>query len=192
VDDRGLGLEYVYLLGLYLGNGVISQHARGVWRLRIFQDDRYPRLIEACRVAMEEVSATRPGTTKRQGCQEIGSYWKHWPCVFPQVGPGRKHLRTIELEDWQWSLVDRYPVELVKGLIHSDGCRAMNRVRNPAGKQYEYPRYFFSNRSDDIRAIFVRACDLIGVESRPNGRYSISVARRRSVEILDSFIGPKS
>jgi hypothetical protein len=171
---------------------MISRHPRGVWRLRIFQDGRYPRLIEACVAAMAEVSGTRPGTTMRVGCREIGSYWKHWPCVLPQTGPGRKHLRKIALEDWQWSLVERHPRELVKGLIHSDGCRAMNRVRSRSGKSYAYPRYFFSNRSGDIRTIFMRACDSIGVECRPNGPYSISVARRRSVEILDGFIGPKS
>ena len=140
---------------------------------------------------MAEVSATRPGTTQRVGCREVSSYWKHWPCVFPQTGPGRKHLRRIRLEGWQWSLVDHHPRELVKGLIHSDGCRTMNRLRSRSGKAYEYPRYFFSNRSADIRAIFIRACESIGVECRPNRRYSISVARSGSVGILDGFIGPK-
>ncbi len=80
----------------------------------------------------------------------------------------------------------------MKGLIHSDGCRVTNRVRNPAGKRYEYPRYFFTNHSADIRGIFERACALIGVESRPNNRYNLSIAHRRSVAILDEFIGPKS
>jgi hypothetical protein len=192
VDERGIGPAYVYLLGLYLGDGVVSRHPRGVWRLRIFQDSRYPRLIEACGAAIKEVTDKQAGTLKRVGCHEIGAYWKHWPCVFPQVGPGEKHLRRIELEDWQWRTVERHPRELVKGLIHSDGCRVMNRVRSRVGKTYEYPRYFFSNHSDDILAIFVRACQLIDVECRPDGPFNISVARRRSVEILDGFIGPKA
>src|SRR2546423_11578769 len=29
---------YAYLLGLYLGDGYIADHGRGVYRLRIFQD----------------------------------------------------------------------------------------------------------------------------------------------------------
>jgi hypothetical protein len=33
---------------------------------------------------------------------------------------------------------------------------------------------------------------LIGVESRPNNRYNLSIAHRRSVAILDEFIGSKS
>lgn len=191
VDHRGIGPAYVYLLGLYLGDGVVSRHPRGVWRLRVYQDNRYPMLIEACKAAMAGVTGARPGLTRRVGCQEISCYWKHWPCVFPQAGPGRKHLRRIELEDWQWHIVERHPRELVKGLIHSDGCRAINRVRNRVGTRYEYPRYFFMNHSADIQGIFVRACGLIGVECRPTGLYLLSVARRRSVAILDEFIGPK-
>jgi hypothetical protein len=113
-----------------------------------------------------------------------------WPCLFPQHGPGEKHLRTIRLEHWQWWLVERHPAEFIAGLIHSDGCRAINRV-TVRGKQYEYPRYFFSNHSEGILELFTRACGLLGVECRPNRRNSISVAKRSSVEILDDFIGPK-
>jgi hypothetical protein len=163
-----------------------------VWKLRIFQDARYRQLIEACAAAIAEVSAAKVGMIKRDGCIEIYAFWKHWPCVFPHLGPGEKHLRRIQLEAWQWQLVDYDPRELIKGLIHSDGCRITNRVRSPAGKIYEYPRYFFSNRSKDIQGIFVRACESIGVECRPDGPYNISVARRRSVQILDTFIGPKA
>jgi hypothetical protein len=162
-----------------------------VWRLRIYQDSKYPHLIESCKAAITEITGRRAGIMRRVGCHEISSYWKHWPCVFPQVAPGEKHFRRIELEAWQWRTVERHPKEFVKGLIHSDGCRTTNRVRNRLGKGYEYPRYFFTNHSDDIRGIFVRACQLIDVECRPNGPFSISVARRRSVDILDGFIGPK-
>jgi hypothetical protein len=76
-------------------------------------------------------------------------------------------------------------------LIHSDGCRLTNRVRH-GEKTYEYPRYNFSNRSDDIRRIFCDACDLLGVEWRTMNRWDISVARRASVALLDEFIGPKA
>lgn len=59
------------------------------------------------------------------------------------------------------------------------------------GRTYEYPRYQFSNRSDDIRQPFTYACDLVGVAWRPWGRYHISVARRDAVLRLDEFVGPK-
>jgi len=39
--DADLGREYIYLLGLYLGDGCISSHRRGVYRLRIVLDVKY-------------------------------------------------------------------------------------------------------------------------------------------------------
>jgi hypothetical protein len=39
------------------------------------------------------------------------------------MGPGKKHLRSIQLEPWQQALVDQATEEFVLGLIHSDGCR---------------------------------------------------------------------
>jgi hypothetical protein len=65
------------------------------------------------------------------------------PCLFPQHGPGRKHERRIELTPWQQELVDLDPRPLVRGLLHSDGCRVLNWVNGTP-----YPRYhFFSNVS---------------------------------------------
>ncbi len=80
-----------------------------------------------------------------------------------------------------------YPKAFLRGLIHSDGCRVLNRVN---GKPY--PRYFFSQVSDDIRRIFCEACRMIGVQYTWNRWDSVSIARAPSVAILDSFIGPKA
>jgi hypothetical protein len=193
VDDRGLDASYVYLLGVYLGDGMLSRQANGVWRLRVFQDQRYKQLISWCDAAMREVTGGNAVShLQKLGCIEMVSCWKHWNCLFPQHGVGPKHLRRIQLEAWQRSLVERFPHGFLRGLIHSDGCRAMNNVRGANGDRYEYPRYFFTNHSADIRELFVWACGLIGVDCRPNNRWNISVARRASVAILDEFIGPKS
>lgn len=126
---------------------------------------------------------------RQVGCVAISAYWNHWPCLFPQHGPGMKHQRSIELAGWQRQIIDRYPRQLVRGLIHSDGCRCMNRVWN--GK-YAYPRYFFTNMSGDILQIFRDACDAIGVAHRDSKPTTISIARRADVATLDAFIGPKS
>ena len=93
------------------------------------------------------------------------------------------------MADWQVEIVERYPRQLVRGLIHSDGCRAMNRVRHG---RYEYPRYFFTNVSGDILQIFRDACDAIGVPHRNLRWNAISIARREGVAALDAFIGSKS
>jgi hypothetical protein len=80
---------------------------------------------------------------------------------------------------------------LLRRLIHSDGCRSLNTIHHPK-KTYSYPRYTFSNRSDDIRGIFCDACDLLGIEWRVMNRWNISVARRDSVARLDEFVGLKA
>jgi hypothetical protein len=100
------------------------------------------------------------------------------------------------LRRWQEGIVyDRHPELLLRGLIHSDGCRCVNRVTRPtkAGpKRYEYPRYFFKSESGHIRGIFIHACDLLGISWRWDGATQISIARRESVARLDAFVGPKS
>jgi hypothetical protein len=40
--------------------------------------------------------------------------------------------------------------------------------------------------------LFVRACDAIGVDTRRMNEWTVSVARRKSVALLDQFVGPKS
>jgi hypothetical protein len=186
--------EYVYLLGLYLGDGCLSRHPRGVYKLRVVLDSRYPGIVAGCAAAMQAVlPGNRPGSQLVHGdnAVEVWVYSKQLPCLFPQHGPGRKHQRTIKLTDWQQRSFERHPQLLLRGLIHSDGCRFTNTVRH-SKKTYEYARYNFSNRSADIRRIFCDACDLVGVEWRVMNAWNISVARRASVARLDAFIGPKA
>lgn len=85
--------------------------------------------------------------------------------------------------------MDAHPDQLLRGLVHSDGCRTINRIRHPQ-QTYAYVRYQFTNASADIRAIFCDACAL-GVEWRRMKEQDISIARRASVAKLDAFIGPK-
>ncbi len=68
----------------------------------------------------------RPHTREVPGCVITTVSWKHWPCLFPQHGPGRKHERDLVLADWQWEIVERHPADFLRGLFHSDGCRANN------------------------------------------------------------------
>ncbi|MGW3915102.1 transcriptional regulator [Streptomyces sp. NPDC005070] len=190
---------YAYLLGLYLGDGCISHLRRGVHFLRIVCADAWPGLIGACAEAMQLI---RPDNkvfrVQRQGCQNVTCYSKHWPCLLPQHGPGKKHERPIVLEDWQQEIVDDHPWEFIRGLIHSDGCRITNwTTRVVAGelKRYEYPRYFFTNVSDDIRQLFTGTLDTLGVDwthcTRHGNPYNISVARKASVALMDAHVGPK-
>lgn len=181
---------YSYLLGLYLGDGHIVVGPR-TSRLSIYQDARYPHLVSLAGTAIDRVLplGNKPFKVARDGCMEVCGYWLHWTCVFPQHGPGVKHRRTIRLEQWQQQIVGRYPRQLLRGLIHSDGCRVINRVQK---RKYAYPRYFFTNASADILQLFRDACDDIGVQHRNTRPRVISVARRGDVAAFDTFIGPKS
>jgi len=189
--------EYVYLLGLYLGDGCISAHRRGVYRLRVFLDLAYPMIIEECVAAMTAVVPTsRVNTLERISTftpsdvpshVEVSSFSKAWPCLIPQHGPGKKHDRPIVLKDWQLQLVDRWPEPLLRGLIHSDGCRFMNTGRG----NWRCPRYAFSNKSADIKDIFCYGCEQVGVHWTSAGKKNIYVSRKADVAKLDEFIGPK-
>ncbi|BBC37311.1 uncharacterized protein SGFS_086050 [Streptomyces graminofaciens] len=187
---------YAYLLGLYLGDGCISAHPRGTgYYLRIACADAWPGLLQQCREAIVKV---RPGISvyalQKEGYTMMTSYFRHWPVLFPQHGPGKKHERTIDLELWQQTIVDAHPWELIRGLIHSDGCRITNwttRVIAGEQKRYEYPRYFFTNLSSDIIRLFTTALDQVGVDWKMANARNVSVARKASVALLDTHVGPK-
>lgn len=182
-------MQYSHLLGFYLGDGWISRQPRDVFRLRIKTDSRYPAVIQECAAAMAAVMPANSVLIQQMPYRavEIGCSSKKWPLLFPQHGPGRKHERTIELAPWQEEIVARFPREFLRGLIHADGCRVLNRVN---GK--EYPRYFFSQVSDDIRWLFCDACERLGIEYTLSRWDTVSIARSRSVALLDEFVGPKT
>jgi len=191
LDERA----YAYLLGLYLGDGHITRGRRDVYALNVMCADDWPGLIQAAKVAMADVMPTsRVFCVQRIGCTEVKSTSKHWPCLFPQHGPGRKHLRHIELASWQQQIVAEYPGLFARGLFHSDGCRATNRIRRrlaDGDHWYEYPRYLFSNESTDILGLCGQTLDQLGVAWRFSRRNVISVARGEAVARLDEFVGPK-
>lgn len=185
---------YAYLLGLYLGDGCVSPHPRNGYYLRIVCADAWPGLIDACREAIGSVHQVAVHLARKQGCVAVSSYSRHWPCLFPQHGPGKKHEREIALEPWQQEIVDAHPWDFVRGLIHSDGCRNINwttRVVGGVRKRYEYPRYFFTNVSDDIRQLYTDTLDKLGVEWKRANGCNISVAKRASVALMDLHVGPK-
>jgi hypothetical protein len=195
VDERA----YCYLLGVYLGDGHVTHRPPNSWALRIAADQKYGDIV---REITESMSLVFPGGRPTQRPAYVGASYVLSIChgwvgaAFPQHGPGRKHLRRIELADWQLELTQRNPEALIRGLIHSDGCRTENRFKTklPSGRvaEYCYVRYFFTNHSEDIRGIFIQHCELLGIRVTQSNHRNLSISHRKSVAILEQIVGPKA
>lgn len=185
-DPENLHQAYSYLLGMYLGDGCISKMNR-VHRLRVALDKKYPLIIDRCQEAIETLLPdNQVGRVNAPGCINVSCYYKYWPQVFPQDGDGVKHDRRIILEDWQQYIVDQYPLEFLTGLYHSDGSRSQNIVN---GKNY--PRYTFSNASDDIRKLFTYTAEKLGLSWTTANARNVAISRRDDVAWLDEHVGAK-
>lgn len=194
-DDRALDEQaYAAMLGFYLGDGCVSQLAR-YCTLRVSCDAKYPGIIADVEQAIERV---RPGhrtfRVRATGVVVVQSNWMHWPCLFPQHGPGRKHERVLGMQTWQRDIVNLHPADFLRGLFHSDGCRVNNwasRIVAGQKKRYEYPRWHFTNESAEIMTWCQEALDLLDIPWRWSSRRLLSVSRREAVARLDDLIGPK-
>ena len=180
--------HYAYLLAAYLGDGCVSK-VRNTFRLRIACDSKYPgiiqRLIEAIPYFCPHNSVNVVKIKNSRGV-ELTCYSNLWIILFPQHGSGRKHNRKIALETWQQEIVEEYPVEFLRGLIHTDGSRFEPVIYNRV-----YSRYQFTNRSEDILSLFCSTCRQLGISWTRWGP-NLVIARRKDVELLDREIGPKS
>jgi hypothetical protein len=190
--------SYVYVLGLYLGDGHVTHASRWTGALRIAYDACYPEMVAEGEAALAVVFPGRHigrYTYRKARRVDLQVSCAAVLAAFPQHGPGKKHERPIVLTDWLRELTHAPPGELIRGLIHSDGCRTINRFKTklPSGRvaEYEYPRYFFSNLSADIRGIFCEHSDLLGIRYTCGHERNVSIAHKASVAILENLVGAK-
>jgi hypothetical protein len=179
---------YAYLLGMYLGDGHISEMPR-TFRLRIFLNRRQHEVIARVKQAiLTLLPENRVSEIQRRVSEvtELVCYSSSWPTMIPQHGPGRKHHRSIRLESWQEAIVRKHPSEFLRGCLESDGCRHRRIVNGR-----DYPAYSFTNRSFDILELVMWACRLVGVGCRRSSRWNLSIARRPDVARLDRLFGWK-
>jgi hypothetical protein len=133
----------------------------------------------------------------------VYAYGKHIAAMFPQVGPGRKHTRRINLDHWQQQIVTKYPQYFVRGLYHTDGCRYIHTDKK-GDKVYQSVKYAFVNRSKDIIDLFCGSCDQLGIGYRVTTKkfialttnevaigWVIQLGRKNEVLKLEKFLGPK-
>ena len=185
---------YTALLGYYLGDGCVSR-VRRTFSFRVSCDQTYPGIIEDVGRAIQAVHVGgRVCHVRGPGVIVVQNCWNHWPCVFPQHGPGRKHERRLALETWQRDSITAHPGPFLRGLFHSDGSRTNNWAsQTVAGvkKRYDYPRWQFVNHSPDIRAWCAETLDLLEIPWRQSKWNCISVSTRAGVAMLDEVVGPK-
>lgn len=186
------------MLGAYLGDGHIVVGPSGSAWLRLTLDLAYPAIAAEAEAELRRAFAeagVRRYRNPARGTIVLQMSHRLLPAAFPQHGPGHKHEHKIELHQWQRAITLRHPGAFLRGLIHSDGCRTMNRFRTklPSGRvaEYEYVRYFFSNLSADTRGLFCEHCDLLGIRWTQSNHRNISVSHRKSVASLEELVGPK-
>jgi hypothetical protein len=151
-------------------------------------DAKYTEIVEdAADLLARVVPENKVGRqTSHEGRMvTLHAYHRHWTCLLPQHGLGKKHDRSIALEPWQQALLDKAPWSFLRGCIRSDGCVFINRT----GK-YAYESYDFANLSQDLLDLFAATCDHVGVEYRRYAR-SIRIYRRASVALMLEHVGRK-
>lgn len=157
--------SYSYLLGIYLGDGYVAKASQSPV-LEISLDARYPGIAKECSQTIWRVLEVRARTSRR---------------------------KTLKGQ-WQQEIVDRHPRPFLRGLLHADGSRSVNRFSvalEQGPRQYAYVRYFFTNLSMDIQGLFCASCDKLGIRWTRSSAKNISIAERHSVALLDSFVGSK-
>jgi hypothetical protein len=177
--------DYAELLGLYLGDGCISNAGR-TQRLRLSLDAKYPVIADEARALLARCFPSNIiGASAADGGSTVvlSVYSTHLTCLFPQAGRGKKHERAIRLERWQSSAIDAFPWSFIRGCVRSDGCAFVNRTG-----AYSYLSYDFCNISPDIREHFMRACEVAGVEYRAHAD-RVRINRRASVALMQAHVG---
>lgn len=192
--------SYSYILGFYLGDGCLANaKGRSYTIMLANQADFYVMNKELMNSLQIIFPSKKVAFYKRpaSNCCDIKLTAINLGELFPH-GKGTKHTRKIELTDWQWEIVFAYPQKFIKGLIQSDGCRFSPRFKECP----TYIIYQFSNCSEDIHKILQNVSDRIGlsytfrsakrrIKDNHAQSYMTSFNKKKDVETLDSFIGPK-
>lgn len=193
---------YSFVLGMYLGDGCISKVGR-TKSLQIALDMKYNKLNEYVVDQLTVLFGKKPyvldrsvdrGQKNKSNSLDVKVYSIDMGILFPHEGSGAKHLRKIELTEWQKRIIN--PIQLVKGLMMSDGsyfhCNTYNR-----------DNYSFCNASKDICRILIEMLDILGIKYNSHTKKKIGVKgtvlkthvnvnRREEVKKLHDLIGDKN
>lgn len=181
--------SYAYILGMYLGDGCLSKSTKcRTCTLYITQNREYDIVVNDClnhlKNLMKEfdIEPTVVYRKNSKACDiKINSVYTLK--LFPQHGEGLKHDRKINLEDWQWTHVEKEPWMFIKGLMHSDGSKYFDKYNSKWHWQ-------FTNRSEDIKDILCQVCDTVGLQWT-RCKQNVSFYKSESVIMLNENVGEK-
>ena len=181
---------YAELLGLYLGDGHITQMARSE-RLRLFLDAKYPTIVDEAEALLR--SCFPDNRVGRVVADEgrmvvLWAYSSHLTCLFPQHGAGKKHERPIVLEPWQQELVDAAPVG-VPSRLHP--LRRL-RLRQPDRAATSTSATTSATSRQDILGLFEAPAWSLGLRPRRYARRESASTGARTSALLVEHVGLKS
>ena len=169
---------YSFILGLYLGDGCISQLPR-TQKLEIALDSKYKKMNDYVMFVFEKLFNKPPYVLDFSNFEKSRKTYKnminviYYNCnlgyIFPHLGPLQKHLRKIELQEWQKSII--IPKEFIRGLIYSDGSFYYDSFN----QKYFYN---FSNLSEDISKLFSGYLNILNIAHNTN------IKRHTDIQIL--------
>jgi hypothetical protein len=192
---------YSFILGMYLGDGCIGRTRTKT--LTIALDKKHEKLNEYVINAFTLLFNKKPkifdrsvdrGQKFKSNSITVSMSSINIGIIFPHEGVGPKHLRKIELQEWQKEIIN--PVELIKGLMFSDGCYYYCN-------HYKHYFYGFTNASMDIIKILEYYLNLLNIRYNKNitkafrakattSRNNICIGQKEDVEKLHSLIGDKT
>ena len=191
--------SYSYLLGVYLGDGCIVTTPAGAAWLVITLDVAYPGIVEETASA---VKACFPATSVRRYARSDGSVaaLQVTPPRSPVCVP-RSMARAASICDRSNSRIGspaitrRFPRELLRGLIHSDGCRTVNRFKTRAAVRargrVRLSALLLQQPVGRHPRVFCESCERLGLRWTQSNHRNISISHRTSVALLDEYMGPK-
>jgi len=118
----------VYIVGIALGDGNLSNPNGRAIRLRITCDIKYPFLIQKIKNSIQKLlPENRVGIVKKRNCIDISCYSKKWPGLLGwQPGAGSKFKQRVSIPEWIKEN-KKYAVNCLRGLLETDGSVYLDR-----------------------------------------------------------------
>ncbi len=178
---------YSYLYGLYLGDGCVYLHKKGVYGLMIALDMKYPKLINEVYESLSTFHNNKVQTRIRYvNCCNLTIYGKYINVLFPKFGIGNKYKNMVFItKELQDNLCYK---SLLKGLFQSDGSYYYDNYND---------KYFynFTNMSVDIINIFIMCLNNLDIKYtlniKKNNVYVVYIRRINEVEKMMKIVGIK-